>query len=110
MEQDFTARLFVKIIFTKSNFHKIHADFYGDLDVNFVVIVFDPNMPKSENGPKGPKTSQNAHLRFYAESTRVVTTVYHLLPRRRKMSSLRNKCEVSEDKHKDRRKMESFAK
>ncbi|KAF3572368.1 hypothetical protein F2Q69_00058475 [Brassica cretica] len=44
LEQDFTARLFVKILFTKSNFRKnVHADFYGDLDVNFVVTVFDPN-------------------------------------------------------------------
>ena len=22
----------------------VHADFYGNLDVNFVVTVFDPNM------------------------------------------------------------------
>ena len=43
-EQDFTATLFVKIIFTKSIFRKnVHADFYVDLDVNFVVTVFDPN-------------------------------------------------------------------
>ena len=31
LEQDFTARLFVKILFTKNNFRKnVHADFYGD--------------------------------------------------------------------------------
>ena len=31
LEQDFTARLFVKILFTKNNFRKnVHADFYGE--------------------------------------------------------------------------------
>ena len=33
-----------KDFFTRITFHKsIHADFYGYLDVNFVVFVFDPN-------------------------------------------------------------------
>ena len=26
----------------------VHADFYGDLDVNFVVTVFDPNIYESQ--------------------------------------------------------------
>ena len=44
LEQDFTARLLVNILFTKYNFRKnVYADFYGDLDINFVVTVFDPN-------------------------------------------------------------------
>ncbi|KAF3526825.1 hypothetical protein F2Q69_00046228 [Brassica cretica] len=44
LEQDFTARLFVNILFTKNNFRKnVYADFYGDLDINFLVTVFDPN-------------------------------------------------------------------
>ncbi|KAF3541485.1 hypothetical protein F2Q69_00022644 [Brassica cretica] len=39
--------------------------------------------PKPEKDLKGPRTLQRAHLRFYEESSPVVTTVYHLLPRRR---------------------------
>ena len=42
--QYFTARLFVKVIFMKNTFRKnVHADFYGYLNVNFVVSVLDPN-------------------------------------------------------------------
>ena len=41
--QDFTEKFFLEIIFTKVIFCKnVHADFYGYLDVNFVVSVFDP--------------------------------------------------------------------
>ena len=43
--QDFTAKFFVKVIFTMITFRKnVHADFYGYLDVNFVVSVFDSNV------------------------------------------------------------------
>ena len=42
--QDFTTRFFVKISLRRLLFRKsVHADFYGYLDVNFVVSVFDPN-------------------------------------------------------------------
>ena len=42
--QYFTARFFVKISLRRFLFRKcVHADFYGYLDVNFVVSVFDPN-------------------------------------------------------------------
>ena len=42
--QDFTTKFFVKVIFMKITFRKnVHADFYGYMDVNFVVSVFDPN-------------------------------------------------------------------
>ena len=42
--QDFTAKFFVKVIFTKITFRKnVHAYFYWYLDVNFVMSVFDPN-------------------------------------------------------------------
>ena len=39
--------------------------------------------PKSENGPKGPRTRLRAHLRFYTKSSPIVMTVYLLLCRRR---------------------------
>ena len=42
--QYFTARFFLRVIFTKNTFRKnVHAGFYGYLDVNFVVSVFGPN-------------------------------------------------------------------
>ena len=42
--QYFTARFFVKAIFTMNIFcENVHADFYGYLDVNFVVSIFGPN-------------------------------------------------------------------
>ncbi|WZY99088.1 hypothetical protein YC2023_071417 [Brassica napus] len=43
-EQDFTARLFVKISLRKLLFRKnVNADFYGLLDIDSVVTDFDPN-------------------------------------------------------------------
>ena len=42
--QNFTARLFVKVIFTKNTFRKnVQVNLYGYLDVHFIVSVFDPN-------------------------------------------------------------------
>jgi len=42
--QYFTARFFVKAIFTMNIFREnIQADFYGYFEVNFVVSVFGPN-------------------------------------------------------------------
>ena len=42
--QYFTARFFVRVIFTKNTFRKnVHDGFYGYLDFNFVVSVFGPN-------------------------------------------------------------------
>ncbi|KAG5393421.1 hypothetical protein IGI04_023384 [Brassica rapa subsp. trilocularis] len=41
----FHRKVFRKDFFTKITFRKnVHADFYGYLDVNFVVSVFDPNI------------------------------------------------------------------
>ena len=43
-EQDFTARLFVKISLRRLLFRKnVNADFYGLLDIDSVVTDFDPN-------------------------------------------------------------------
>ena len=43
-EQDFTARLFVKISLRRLLFRKnIHADFYGLSGIDSVVTDFDPN-------------------------------------------------------------------
>ena len=40
----FHRKVLRKDFFTKITFRKsVHADFYGYLDVNFVVSVFDPN-------------------------------------------------------------------
>ncbi|KAF2555079.1 hypothetical protein F2Q68_00017393 [Brassica cretica] len=43
LEQDFTARLFLKILFTKNNFRKKCSRFCVDLDIDSVVTDFDPN-------------------------------------------------------------------
>ena len=71
---------------------------------SFYKIVKTP----TEKQPKRAQNAERAHIRFYAKSSPVVTTVYLLLPMRRQMSSSEDKCEVSVDKHKDRRKMEYF--
>ena len=51
--QDFTAKFFVKVIFTKVTFrNNVHADFYGYLDVNFVMSVFHPNIGHVPENPR----------------------------------------------------------
>ena len=40
----FHRKVLLKDLFTKITFRKsVHTDFYGYLDVNFVVSIFDPN-------------------------------------------------------------------
>ena len=56
-EQDFTARLFVKISLRRLLFRKnVHADFYGLSDIDFVVTDFDPNTASEPAKSKAVRT------------------------------------------------------
>ena len=58
-EQDFTARLFVKISLRRLLFRKnVNADFYGLLDIDSVVTDFDPNTGQTSNQNDGEGLEQ----------------------------------------------------